>query len=257
MRPASVTFAVAAIVIFAASFSMAASADSGNDQSLRERLLSLAEERLRPAGLFVDREHVWMSASESLPANGEYEIRATWVVDGSRPPPLPLTFELRARAGFDHSDTYIYERAASPPVPIEVTLAVSLQREVWVATRRLRKGSTVTCGDLGLQRRRIERTSQSTLPTPCEIGADVVVLRDLLRGDVIRPVDIGTAPDVIAGATVRVNLAAGGIRITAEAIALGDANIGDQIEVRLQRPTRTLRTRVVAPGTVQLAEVSR
>jgi flagella basal body P-ring formation protein FlgA len=53
-----------------------------------------------------------------------------------------------------------------------------------------------------------------------------------------------------------VNVTTGAVSVATTAIALADARVGDQIDVRLQRPARTLRTRVTAPGSVQLIDGS-
>src|SRR5262245_13840102 len=93
--------------------------------SLREALLGLTEEHFAPIGLFADRRHVWMSLSGALPKADVFEIRPVWVPDGELPP-QPLTFELWPAA-----------RSAEPARPVEITLAVSWQRDVLVASRRL------------------------------------------------------------------------------------------------------------------------
>ena len=66
-------------------------------QSLQERLISLADERLRPAGLSLDRARVWLSLSGPLPAGAEIAVRPLWSV-GEQMPALPLSFELRPLA---------------------------------------------------------------------------------------------------------------------------------------------------------------
>ena len=66
--------------------------------------------------------------------------------------------------------------------------------------------------------------------------------------------DIGRAPDVLIGVPVQVSASNGGINVTTTAIALADARVGDQIDVRLQHPSRTLRTRVIGRGAVQLVD---
>jgi flagellar basal body P-ring formation protein FlgA len=210
-------------------------------QSLQDQLLAMAQERLHGTGLTIDRERVWMSMSTALAAVDRFEVRPTWSADA---PTLPLTFELRPAS-----------RAAGAPT-IQVTLGVTLLREVWVAERRLRKGSLVSCADLTLQRRRVQDLPRTALAGACEVARDAVSLRDIAAGAVVRSTDVGKAPDVMAGAPVRVSVATGGISVMTSAVALADASVGDQIDVRLQRPARTLRTRVTGPGLVQLVEGS-
>lgn len=214
----------------------------GDDrQSLQEQLLRMAEAQLAPAGLSIDRERVWMSVSRALPPVQSFEVRTSWRMSGDgRPPSLPLTFDLHdAQAG-------------ARDRPVQVTLAVSLQREVLVAHRRLRKGSRVTCDDFGVERRDLRTVPKGALSPPCEIEVEQAALRDIVTHDVLRSVDIGPAPDVVAGESVRVNVAAPGVTVTTTAIALADARVGDYIEVRLRRPSRTLKTLVTGRGSVQL-----
>jgi flagella basal body P-ring formation protein FlgA len=228
--------------------------EASDMQSLQHRLLDLAEQRLQSTGLFVDRQRAWMSLSSSLPAADTYiyEVLPGWRADGQAPM-LPLTFELQPRLPAVPPGA-----AGDPPnaPTIRATLGVPLSREVWVAARRLRKGSAVTCADLSMQRRDVRELPRLSLALPCDIEPDSVALRDIAAGDVVRTVDVGEAPDVSAGARVRVNVTTGAVSVATTAIALADARVGDQIDVRLQRPARTLRTRVTAPGSVQLIDGS-
>jgi hypothetical protein len=90
---------------------------AGNDlQQLRDSLIALAENRLRPLGLSIDRTRTTLSVPVSLPALGTFRIRPMWLAN-EYPPALPLRFELLSLAG-----------AGAPPV--QVTLAVALQRAV-------------------------------------------------------------------------------------------------------------------------------
>lgn len=210
----------------------------GNVRALQKALIEISAARLRTAGLVLDAEHAWLGLSRSLPA-GEWEVRPKWSEHEIK---LPLTFELRPAVAIDTSVR-----------PILATLAVKLQRSVLVAARRLRKGSRVACGDVSSQLRDILVIAKAALTT-CEVPPDTTALRDIAVGDVLREKDLGPAPDVAAGAPVRVSVSSGSINVVVIAVALADAHSGDQIDVRLQRPTRTLRTRVTGPGTVQLLD---
>lgn len=213
---------------------------ASDEQSVKESLLALTQERLRPMGLFIAPERAWLSLSGPLPAAGELEVDAAWFAHDAVPS-LPLAFRLRS---------------AADGQPLQATLAVPLLREVLVAARRLRKGSVVTCDDLRADRRDIRDVSVLALPAPCEIGREVVALRDTAARDVVRSVDVGNAPDIATGAPVRVTVTKNGINVSTIAIALADANAGDRIDVRLRHPARTLRTRVTGPGAVQLLDES-
>jgi flagella basal body P-ring formation protein FlgA len=212
--------------------------DRSNPDGLQRALLDLAQQSLEAAGLVLDREHVWLMTTGSLQPADEVEARPTWSYIGGMPA-LPLTFELRAVRG----------EAAQP---VRATLAVKLQRPAWIAQRRLRKGSQVSCSDFAKELRQVRDVSPESSATRCQIGVEATALRDIAAGEALRMKDIGRAPDVQIGLPVQVSASSGVIRVTTMAIALADAQVGDQIDVRLQHPTRTLRTRVTGRGAVQL-----
>ena len=235
-------------------------------RELQDQLIAFTEAQLRPLGLFLDRQNASMTVSGPLALTGEIIVKPNWQAD-AQAPALPLTFELRS--GVTHL-AQVAPTSAAATRAATATLVVSLQRDVWVATRRLSKGSPVTSEDLRLERRRardvvesrqlahdaglIAATSRPGVANVANVGTEVVALRDLAAGDVVRESDIGTAPDVMAGRPVRVSVVTGAISVTTTATALADARVGDLIDVRLQRPTRTLQTRVTGPGTAMLLE---
>lgn len=223
------------------------SIEAVDEQSLHDHLLVLIEAHVASAGLFVDRRRAWMTSSSPLPAAGTYEVRAHWLTD-TQVPSLPVTFELWRQASAESAAT----GGDGADEPIRITVAAPLLREVWVASRRLRKGSSVACADFNVQRRELRDAPRLALALPCAIGPEAVALRELASGDVVRTIDVGQAPDVMAGTPVSLSVATKGINVTTTAIALADARVGDQIDVRLRRPTRTLKTRVTGRGSVQL-----
>jgi len=219
----------------------------GDLPSLQQRLLAWADERLRPAGLSVDARHARMNlprlpAGAGLAEIGSVDVRLVWP-QGSALPPLPLSFELHPVA----------PQAGRSPA-LTITVAVPLLRDAWVATRKLARGSAVACTDLQLQRRDWRRVPPAAWHTACDLAPATVALRDIGARDVVRRTDLGQAPDVAAGSVVRLHVLADGIRLSTTAMALADARVGDLIDVRLHHPPRTFRTRVTAPGAVQLAE---
>jgi flagella basal body P-ring formation protein FlgA len=218
--------------------------EARNPQSLQTALVAIAEEELQPFGLHVEPQRAWVKLSTDLPLADYFEVRGRWV-GSNRAPSLPLVFELQPR---------LHGAVSVQGDPVTATLGVVLTRDVWIAARRLRKGSLVTCNDLARARRRMHDVSPESASTECEIRPHAVALRELAEGDVIRNTDVGAAPAVAAGSTVRVSVASGGINISTTAIALDDANVGDRIDVRLRRPNRTLRTRVNAPGQAEIVE---
>jgi flagella basal body P-ring formation protein FlgA len=213
--------------------------------ALQESLLSLADERLRPAGLAIGREHAWMSLSGSFPGAGTFSVQPAWDA-GTLLPSLPLTFGIWPDAGA-HSAAARF---------LTASLSVRLLREVRVAKRRLRKGSAVTCDDLQVERRDVRTAPAGSMKLPCDIASGSVALRDITIGDVVRGADVGEALAVSSGAPVEVSVAIGAINVTIAGVALADARAGDEIEVRLQRPARILKARVTGPGSAKLVDRS-
>jgi flagella basal body P-ring formation protein FlgA len=223
--------------------------DIDDERQLKEGLLALAQAAL-PPGFSLDRQRAWIDLSGSLP-RGSYEVRPSWTAD-TDVPPLPLTFELRPVSGAEGDSSERFAHRA----PIRVTLAAPLLREVLVGSRRLRKGSAVACSDLDPQLREVRHVPKLPLRGPCEIGSQSVALRDIGAGDVIRVADVGRAPDVMTGSPVRMRVATNGVSVTVTTIALADAMVGDQVDVRWLRPRRTFKTLVTGPGSVQLLSES-
>jgi flagella basal body P-ring formation protein FlgA len=222
--------------------------DAGDLPAVTRFLVSQAEALLRPARLHIDRQHVWLTLSATLPAAEDFVVRPTWIAADI--PPLPLTFELRPRT-------------AGLGMAVQATLAVQLLRDEWVAVRRLRKGSTVSCDDLSLQPRPLrapERPASKVaglLSTEnCELAPGTTALRDIAAAEVIRSTDVGTPPEITAQMPVRVSVASGGVSLTTIAIALADARLGDELDVRLRNPARILKTRVTGSGSAQLLDGS-
>jgi len=215
--------------------------ERADPRSLERALVELAQHILAPTGVIVEREHVALDLSAALPASGDIEARAAWSAAAGIPA-LPLVFVLRPRGS---------SRAAPP---VRATLKVRVQRPVLVAQRRLRKGARVSCADFASEPRQLADSRHGSWLTSCREQADESALRDIAAGEALRAGDIGKLPDVLLGAPVQVSAANGGITVTTFATALADARIGDPLDVRLQRPTRTLRTRVVARGVAQLLD---
>jgi flagella basal body P-ring formation protein FlgA len=219
----------------------------GDTQALERELIAVTQARL-PAGFVVDPRRAWMSRLDVVPRTDRVQVRPLWSADQGIPA-LPLAFELRP----DSSDrTTVAQDARARPV--RVTLTAVLQREVWIAARRLRKGSAVTCEDLHAELHDIDELPKAPLATPCHIDMQAVALRDISRGEVVREVDLGRAPEVALGQPVRVSVRSKDITVTTTAIALADARVGDEIDVRLRHPVRIFRARVTGPGSVQLPD---
>jgi flagella basal body P-ring formation protein FlgA len=221
--------------------------DGRGEQALKEALLDYAAQQFAPE-FTLDRQRAWLSLSGELPGAQTVQVRPRWVAQAHLPT-LPLIFDVRAGSGDSVAGTTVSTEPA-----VQATLSAPLLREVWVATRRLRKGSTVRCADIEPRRRDVRLVPAQALSGPCALAEGITALRDIAAADAVRSVDIGRAPDVVAGMPVSVSVAAQGVNVTTSAVALADAMIGDQVDVLMKRPRRTLRTRVSGPGAVQLLQ---
>lgn len=213
-------------------------------ESLRGQLIDLARDRLRPLNIVVSDARAWLTLSGPIADAKQYAVTTRWPADTV--PPLPLVFELTP-----------VESTQSEP-PIRAALAVSLQRQVLVAARRLRKGSSIGCDDTLAQLRDIRYVPSSALDAPCvlnaRLDAPLVARRDIAAGDVLRASDAGEALAVAMGDRVELKVRGRGIDVSTTAVALTDASIGDLVDVRLAHPLRTLRTRVTDHHVVQIVE---
>ena len=215
-----------------------------DEESLMDALLDFTQRRLRPVGLSVDRQHAQMTLSGANVPVGMYEISAKWRTD-MQGPAEPLVFEM-------HRLIDSGERAGD--TAREAFLAVPLMRDTAVAIRWLRKGSVFHCDDVRVEARTLKDVPKQPFPLPCRAETEVSTLRDIGPGDALRAEDVGAAFDVLVGAVVNVAVAAHGIHVGTTAVALSDARTGEQIDVRLDHPTRTLKARVTGPGSVQLVD---
>lgn len=219
-------------------------AEAESFESLRSQLVDAARDGLSPLGIVVDDSRAWLTLSAPISDPSQYKVTSMWRAGAV--PPLPLVFELtpiEAKQG---------ERQ------VRAVLAVSLQRQVLVASRRLRKGSSIGCHDTVPQLRDIKNVPSFALEVPCVLNAraegEVVARRDIAAGDVLRKSDAGEALAVSSGDTVQLQVRGKGIDVSTTAVALADASVGDLVDVRLAHPLRTLRTRVTDRRVVQLAE---
>jgi flagella basal body P-ring formation protein FlgA len=251
-RVACACLAVAASVVLApmAPSARAAEAAAGSRvnvadvRELKERLVELARARLEAAGMGLDGERAQLVLAVPLAA-GSFDVRPLWNADAGVPA-LPLVFELRAAPAPE----------GAYGAPLRAELVAPLLRDAAVAARRLHRGAAVACEDVEVRRLPVRPAARPALALPCRIAASAVALRDVAVGDALRADDVGPPLDVIAGEPVTLHVAVGGIRVSAQALALTDARVGDLADVRLLHPSRTLKARVTGPATVEVKEAN-
>lgn len=135
----------------------------------------------------------------------------------------------------------------------EATIEVRLKAypKVAVASDSFRRGHRLTAGDVVLKPWPEDRWDESFV-TDVEslIGMEV---RSSLRSD--RPIsrsDVGPPIVIHRGDLLEVRVVGRGITVTTDATALGDAAVGDLLQVQIVSPRKKLVTRAVASGRVEI-----
>lgn len=205
---------------------------------MQAQLLALAGQQLAAQRLFVDAPSARFTWSKPPRPDVVYEVTPLGSV-GREAQRLPLRFSLRPAGS-----TVIEE--------LQVSLAVHLQQDVLVASRRLPRGEAVSCDDVEPQRIDSRRVPRDAIEVPCAIGTDSVALRHLAARDLVRSSDLGAARAVLNGAPVRVRALAGPVEVVAPGTALGDGRVGEWVRVRMTHPHRIVAGEVTDVGQITL-----
>lgn len=129
--------------------------------------------------------------------------------------------------------------------------AVSASAAHLRAARPIRRGATIAPDDIEICARALGAVPLAALPSPEEaIGAKAV--RDLGAGEVITAALVEPPLAVRSGDTVTMRVALGAIEVTARVVAQQNGSPGDVIRVVNRASRKTLKGRVVGPGTVEV-----
>jgi flagella basal body P-ring formation protein FlgA len=120
-------------------------------------------------------------------------------------------------------------------------------------TRPIARGTTIEEGDVTVEHADVGRLWIQPLPRE---AAASQALRDLAPGEPITAGDLLQPPAVRTGDPVVVVLRAGPLTVSAEAVAAGNARLGDEIRVVNPASGRTLRGRLVGPRQVEVSHGS-
>lgn len=119
------------------------------------------------------------------------------------------------------------------------------------AARPIARGSTITPDDVEICTRPLGAVPLSALPLPEEaIGATAV--RDVGPGEVITGALVEPPLAVRSGDTVTMRASTGAIEVTALVVAQQNGSPGEVIRVVNKASRKTLKGRVVGPGTVEV-----
>lgn len=206
-------------------------------------LLDMALAALRPAGMSLDKAKARLLLPPELEADGALENVEVRISAIALPQPsMPMSFDLT----FSGDDR---------PRTARAILAAPVLREVLLAKRRIGKRDELSCNDAEAAWVDARHVPRAETMKDCAAIAGLTALRDIGRGDVLRSIDLGIAPPVMAGDDVRVLVQASGISVETRGLALNDGLVGSEISVRLRSPLRTTLAQVASSGTVNLAEV--
>ncbi|HET8997908.1 MAG TPA: flagellar basal body P-ring formation chaperone FlgA, partial [Acetobacteraceae bacterium] len=152
--------------------------------------------------------------------------------------------------------------AAMEPVNLRLAGRAEATEQLPVATARLPAGTVLRAEDLRLARIRVSRLHGAVVRT-MQDAAGLQLRRPALPGQPLQRADLVRPSLVQRGATVRLELQAGGLRLTAQGIAMQSGAAGERIRV-MNTASRALLEAVVSgpdavrvlPGTAPLPRVA-
>ncbi len=140
----------------------------------------------------------------------------------------------------------------SAPWTVFVPATVRLYRDVVVATRPLKRGSTVGEGDVALRERDVGTLNQGFL-TELDQALEMKVLRPTVLDQVLTPQHLEQADVVRKGDHVVIVARSGTLSVRMPGEALSKGGIGEQIRIRNLNSKRVVKARVTGPGQVEVA----
>lgn len=174
----------------------------------------------------------------SLP-KGEVSYRVL-IAAMSRPAAAHVTVPVEVRVGGALMQT------------LPVTFEVQHQRPVLVARTFLDKGRLLQCGDVDIQVREV--ASMALPPVIAQCDAKLRLRRSVVAGEVLTPAQLESLPLISKGDSVVLQVAAGNVRLQAQALALADGEFGQHIQVLPSHAQGVVRATVRGAGQVVLDE---
>lgn len=165
--------------------------------------------------------------------------------------PLPLETTLAPGSQPTGRTTVAVHCAGSKPWTVYLPGQVRVSEPVLVTTRFLTKGEEITSADVTVERRDTAGLAASYLREPGEaIGK--ALTRPVQRGSLLLPNYLQVPRVVQRGERVTLMVEIGGLVVRSEGITLGDAGLGERVQVRNESSKRVIEGTVASPGMVRV-----
>jgi flagella basal body P-ring formation protein FlgA len=138
--------------------------------------------------------------------------------------------------------------------PVKWSLFVPVQVRVWadvvVTARALTRGQTLTSSDLAVQTLDLTQLPQGLFTDPGPLAGKMVNTR-VAGGMPLRPDMLRAATVILQGQAVRLVFTGGGLNVSSEGRALGNAGVGEPVQVRTASG-KVIKGIVQGPGVVEV-----
>lgn len=161
----------------------------------------------------------------------------------------PLNLSLNTNNPSGGNVTVYVQCEAKTPWSIYVPAQVNLYRQLWVASRPLKRGDIVTTVDLSQAVVNLSSIRQG-LVTQREHLLGQEVQRPIAKGDTFRASALGAPLVIKRGDLVMIELRSGAISVSAQGTAMANGRIGERIRIRNGQSDRIIHAEVVAAGKV-------
>ena len=167
-----------------------------------------------------------------------------------------LTFSVKQSPG-NHSNASIHVQCqAYSQWSIYIPIRINRYGDVVAVRSNIAKGTLLRASDLVLQRVNLSNVRGSYYEE-IEQAINMELKRPLKAGTVIGSNHVQAPKIVIKGQEVMVESNIGSLSVTAPAIALRSASLGEQVKVRNSQSNRVIYATVTAPGVVSVSPQKR
>lgn len=134
---------------------------------------------------------------------------------------------------------------------VVVTLAVVAREEVYVARRALGEGATLQSDDVMLATENVAGLSDEAVKRDALTGSPRLRAA-LAQGQVLTARQVAPSGTVLRGDRVTLEVRHQGLLLEVSAVAQGDAQVGQVVQVKMQQGSEPVSATVVAPGLVRI-----
>lgn len=130
---------------------------------------------------------------------------------------------------------------------------VHVYRPVLIAKRDLSKGTAPQCAALQVREEDVAALESPPFPADCKL-VQGNLKRSLMLGAPLLKSALQAPIAVAQGDSVSLQLASGSLLLESRAVAIGDGEVGQRIQVKPSSSTETVIAEVIAPGVVKISE---